>query len=163
MKASVFGIKEGYAAEYSIQRRGEVPALGAAYSPGAVAALWSAWVEPAPWARQEQEQLVCFVLNTRRVVCGFFLVGLGTLDSLSVHPREVFRPALMLGASAIVIAHNHPSGDPTPSDADIRVTRDLMRAGQLLKVELLDHLIIGHAPDARPAFTSLRELGLFYS
>ena len=63
-----------------------------------------------------------------------------------------------------MLAHNHPSGDPTPSEADIKVTRDLIRAGQLLKIEVLDHVIIGRAIEERPKdYASLRELGYFYS
>ena len=101
----------------------------------------------------------CFavlLLNTRRRVKGHQLISIGTLDTILVHPREVFRGALIAAAAAIVIMHNHPSGEPTPSEADIKVTRDLIRAGQLLKIEVLDHVIIG-----RPNHCSLRELGYF--
>jgi DNA repair protein RadC len=88
----------------------------------------------------------------------------GTLDTLLVHPREVFEKAISAGAAAIVLVHNHPSGDPTPSEADIKVTRDLIRAGQLLKIEVLDHVIIGRATQERPKdYVSLRELGYFYT
>jgi DNA repair protein RadC len=81
-----------------------------------------------------------------------------------VHPREVFKAAIAANAAAIIIAHNHPSGDPTPSDADIKVTRDLIRAGQLLKIDVLDHVILGHATATRSKdWVSLRELGYFYS
>jgi DNA repair protein RadC len=84
------------------------------------------------------------------------------LDQILVHAREVFRPAIAAGAHAIILAHNHPSGDPAPSEADIRVTRDLIRAGHLLKIEVLDHLIIGRRSLERPRdFVSLRELGYF--
>src|SRR5437879_2479635 len=76
--------------------------------------------------------------------------------TLMLHAREVFRAAVIAGAAAIVLMHNHPSGDPSPSEADIRVTRDLIRAGQLLKIEVLDHVIIGQGRDV-----SLRELGYF--
>jgi DNA repair protein RadC len=83
---------------------------------------------------------------------------------LLVHPREVFRPAIAAGAAALVLVHNHPSGDPTPSEADIRVTRDLIRAGQLLKIEVLDHIILGRRTTERAKdYVSLRELGYFYS
>jgi DNA repair protein RadC len=68
----------------------------------------------------------------------------------------VFRSAIIAAASAIVLIHNHPSNDPTPSDADVKVTRDLIRAGQLLKIEVLDHVIMGN-----PKHCSLRELGHF--
>ena len=79
----------------------------------------------------------------RRRVTGHHLVGVGMLDSVIVHAREVFRTAIIAGAHAVIVAHNHPSGSPTPSDADIRTTKDLVRAGQLLKVELLDHVVMG--------------------
>lgn len=75
-----------------------------------------------------------------------------------MHPREVFRPALIASAAALLIMHNHPSGEATPSEGDIKVTRALIRAGQLLKIELLDHVIIGAAQHC-----SLRSLGYFYS
>jgi DNA repair protein RadC len=91
------------------------------------------------------------------------MLSQGTLDTILVHPREVFAPAIVKRASAIVLAHNHPSGDPTPSEADIKVTRDLIRAGQLLKIEVLDHIILGRRTDERPRdWVSLRELGYFY-
>ena len=88
----------------------------------------------------------------------------GLLDTILVHPREVFRSAIAARAAAIVLVHNHPSGDPSPSDADIKVTRDLIRAGQLLKIEVLDHVILGRATVDRPKdYSSLRELGHFYA
>jgi DNA repair protein RadC len=74
-----------------------------------------------------------------------------------VHPREVFRLAIMASASAIVLMHNHPSGESTPSDADIKITRDLIRGGQLIKIDVLDHIVVGN-----PKHTSLKELGLCY-
>ena len=104
-------------------------------------------------------------LNTRRRLIGEPMkVADGTLDTILVHPREVFRPAIEANAAAVVLVHNHPSGDPTPSEADIKVTRDLIRAGQLLKIEVLDHVIIGRATQERPKdYVSLRELGYFYT
>lgn len=102
--------------------------------------------------------MVVLMLNTRRRIKGHYLVSVGTLDTLLVHPREIFRLAIMAGGiSALVLMHNHPSGEATPSEADIRVTRDLFRAGQLLKIEILDHVIMGH-----PKHQSLRELGFLY-
>ena len=79
------------------------------------------------------------------------------MDTILVHPREVFRLAIVTAASALIVMHNHPSGESTPSEADIKVTRDLIRAGQLLKMELLDHVVIGNGN-----FSSLRALGYFY-
>ena len=69
-----------------------------------------------------------------------------------------------MSAAAMILLHNHPSGDPTPSDADIKVTRDLIRAGQLLKIEVLDHVIVGHREASNgKGYTSLRESGFFYA
>jgi DNA repair protein RadC len=90
-------------------------------------------------------------------VKGHQLVSIGTLDTSLVSPLKVFRVAVISGAAAIVLMHNHPSGEPQPSEADIKVTRDLVRAGQLLKIEVLDHVIIG-----RPNHCSLRQLGYFF-
>jgi DNA repair protein RadC len=108
----------------------------------------------------ETLQVLC--LNTRRRLIRVDEVIDGTIDTLLVHPREVFKFAISANAAAVVLAHNHPSGDPTPSEADIKVTRDLIRAGQLLKIEVVDHVIIGRAtPERQKDFVSLRELGYF--
>ena len=109
---------------------------------------------------KDVETLQVLLLNTRRRLIRVEEVADGTIDTLLVHAREVFRHAIMANAAAIVLAHNHPSGDPTPSEADIKVTRDLIRAGQLLKIEVLDHIILGRATAERPKdYSSLRELG----
>lgn len=112
----------------------------------------------------EVETFQILLLNARHRLIRAERVSQGTLDSLLVHPREVFRAAITANAVAVVLLHNHPSGDPTPSEADIRVTRDLIRAGQLLKIEVLDHIILGRRAAGRHRdFTSLRELGYFYT
>jgi DNA repair protein RadC len=112
----------------------------------------------------EVESFQVVLLNTRRKLIRVEQISQGTLDTLLVHPREVFKAAIAANAAAIIIAHNHPSGDPTPSEADIKVTRDLIRAGQLLKIDVLDHVILGHATAARSKdWASLRELGYFYA
>jgi DNA repair protein RadC len=108
----------------------------------------------------EVENFQVVLLNTRRKLIRLERISQGTLDTILVHPREVFKPAIAANAAAIVLAHNHPSGDPTPSEADIKVTRDLIRAGQLLKIDVLDHVILGRATRERPRdYVSLRELG----
>ena len=110
------------------------------------------------------ETLQVLLLNTRRRLIRVEPVTDGTIDTLLVHPREVFKAAIAANAAAVVLAHNHPSGDPAPSEADIKVTRDLIRAGQLLKIDVLDHVIIGRATAERQKdYASLRELGYFYS
>jgi DNA repair protein RadC len=104
------------------------------------------------------------LLNTRRKLIRVEKVSQGILDGVLISPREVFRSAISANASAVVLVHNHPSGDPMPSDTDIKVTRDLIRAGQLLKIEVLDHVILGKRSDERPKdYSSLRELGYFYA
>ena len=125
-------------------------------TPQKAADYWRMHVAENPYFNPECECFVVLLLNTRRKVKAHQLLTLGTQDTLLVHPREVFRLAIVCSASAVVMMHNHPSGEPTPSEADIKVTRDLIRAGQLLKIEVLDHVIIG-----RPGHCSLRELGYF--
>ena len=110
------------------------------------------------------ETFQILLLNTRRRLIRVEQVSQGLLDTILVHPREVFQSAISARAAAVVLVHNHPSGDPTPSEADIKVTRDLIRAGQLLKIEVLDHVILGRATvDRTKDFSSLRELGYFYA
>jgi DNA repair protein RadC len=110
------------------------------------------------------ESFQVLLLNTRKRLIREEDISQGLLDTILVHPREVFRAAIAANAAGIVLIHNHPSGDPTPSEADIKVTRDLIRAGQLLKIEVVDHVIIGRATPGRPKdWSSLRELGYFYA
>lgn len=127
--------------------------------PALAAKYWRENVTANPAFNGDVESFIVLLLNARRRIRGHVLVSIGTLDTILVHPREVFRPAIVGAASAIVLMHCHPSGDPSPSEADIRVTRELIRAGQILKLEVMDHVIVG----AGESFTSLRELGYFYS
>lgn len=90
-----------------------------------------------------EEVLLMISLNTKNRVTGLFEVSRGTLSASLVHPREVFKRAILNNASSIIIAHNHPSGDLKPSREDIELTRKLMDAGRILGISLLDHIIIG--------------------
>ena len=149
------------AKEYKVVALRECPlpeSLRVCETPDQAAEYWRLHVAGNPYFNPECECFVVLLLNTRRRVKGHQLVTIGTMDTLLVHPRETFRVAVISSAAAVVLMHNHPSGDPTPSEADIKVTRDLIRAGQLMKIEVLDHVIIGN-----PARSSLRELGFFYS
>jgi DNA repair protein RadC len=111
---------------------------------------------------QRTETFHIVLLNTRRGLIQSQRISQGTLDTLLVHPREVFIPAIRANASAIILAHNHPSGDPSPSTADISITHDLIRAGQLLKIQVLDHVILGSRTTERTCdYCSLREAGYF--
>lgn len=106
-----------------------------------------------------QEHLVVLVLNTRNQVIGQQTVYIGTVNSSAIRPAEVLRPAVVANAPAIVVGHNHPSGNSTPSPEDVKVTRDIRVAGNLLSIELLDHIVIG----AGQTFTSLKEKGMGFS
>ena len=122
-----------------------------ARSPADIAALC------ADIRQSAQEAFIVIDLNAKNNVIDTRLVTLGLLDASLVHPREVFRGAIADNAAAVVVVHNHPSGDPTPSAEDIRITRQLVEAGKVLDVQVLDHVVIGRG---ETPFTSLRETGL---
>ena len=125
---------------------------------------WHNAIPSAPWWDPMKEHAVAVLVNVRRRIIGHALIAIGSLDTITIHPREVFRPAIIAAASAIVLTHNHPSGDPSPSGADITVTRNLCRAAQHLQIDILDHVIIGCVTYDRPKdFFSLRENGYFES
>ena len=114
--------------------------------------------------RAQQEELHVAVVDGRNGLLALRRVYVGTATGTSVRIAELLRPVLELGGVGVAAVHNHPSGDPTPSDADIKVTRDLIRAGQVLKIEVLDHVIIGRRTTERARdYASLKELGYFYS
>jgi len=125
--------------------------------PDQVADYWRMHITTHPYFNPDCECLVVLLLNTRKRVKGHHLISIGTMDTILIHPREVFSVAVTIKAAAIVLIHNHPSGDPMPSDADIAVTRDLMRAGQMMKIEVVDHLIMGTGRHC-----SLKALGYMY-
>lgn len=133
-------------------------------TPERAADYWREHIPTHPLFNPEVECLVVITLNTRSVVKGHFFVSMGTQDTIFCHAREVFRGAVITAAHSVLVAHNHPSGDPTPSQADIKVTRDLIAAGETLKIPVTDHFIMGRKNPARPKdYVSLRELGYFYS
>ena len=107
--------------------------------------------EMAPLA---QEQLRVLLLNTRNLVVGQRVVYQGNVNSSMIRPAEVLRPAVMEAVPSIIVCHNHPSHDPTPSPEDAAITRELAQAGKLLGIELLDHVVIGGE-----RFVSLKERG----
>ncbi len=110
------------------------------------------------------ENLQVVLLNSRRKLIRVDHISKGLVDSIMVHPREVFRGAIAANASSVVLVHNHPTGDPTPSETDIRATRELIRAGQLLKIEVVDHVILGQRTTANPkGYFSMREMGLAFA
>ncbi|ASS66331.1 MULTISPECIES: DNA repair protein RadC [unclassified Paenibacillus] len=101
------------------------------------------------------EHFVCLFLNTKNHIIARETISVGTLNASLVHPREVFRSAIRHGAASIVCAHNHPSGDPSPSPEDAALTRRLAEAGELVGIDVLDHIVIGDG-----VFISLKEQGL---
>jgi len=119
---------------------------------------------------RQKEHFLLITLNTRNRVTGIINISVGTLNASLVHPREVFKEAISRCASSVIIAHNHPSGDPNPSEEDINITRRLIDAGRILGIEVLDHVIIGRLSAksavtkknaARPEdYCSLKERGL---
>jgi DNA repair protein RadC len=106
------------------------------------------------WRAARREHFVGFYLNARNQLLARSLVSVGSLSASIVHPREVFEPAIVRGAAGVIVAHNHPSGDPEPSPEDIAVTRRLADAGTLLGIELLDHVVV-----AERGYVSLKARG----
>ena len=102
----------------------------------------------------DREQFIIACLNTKNEPTNISVVSVGTLNKAIVHPREVFKTAILSNAASIMAFHNHPSGETTPSQQDIQLTKRLYEAGELLGIKLLDHLIIGDG-----SFTSLKEKG----
>jgi DNA repair protein RadC len=108
----------------------------------------------------EREELRVVVLDTKNNVRGMHALYKGTLNTTTVRMAELFRDAIRSNAAAIALIHNHPSGDPTPSPQDVQLTRDAVEAGKHLDVEVVDHIVVGHA---EPYYVSLRERGLGFS
>ena len=102
----------------------------------------------------DREHFVIAMLDRKGNVLGLNTVSIGSVSSSVVHPREVFKPAIVIGASSIVLAHNHPSGDTAPSREDIDVTKKLVEGGKILNIEILDHVIVGDS------YYSFKERGL---
>jgi DNA repair protein RadC len=119
---------------------------------------WKAHIQNGTTFNPDCECLAVLILDTRMRIKAHQVVSIGTMNTILVHAREVFRGAILASAFGIILLHNHPSGDPTPSEADIKVTREIFKAGQLLRVDLLDHIIIG-----AEKHVSLRSLGYLYN
>jgi DNA repair protein RadC len=104
----------------------------------------------------DREQFIVALLTIRHRLIGLHTVSVGCLTSSLVHPRECFKPAILASAAAVLVGHNHPSGDPEPSAEDVALTRRLASAGTLLGIELLDHVVVGE----HGRFVSLKERGV---
>lgn len=111
--------------------------------------------EMKDYRNHKQEHFVVFYLDSRNGEIASLVFSIGTLNASLVHPREVFEPAIAHNAAQIIIAHNHPSGDPEPSEDDIVMTKRLNEAGKILGIEIVDHVIVSH-----DEWTSFKEKGL---
>jgi len=119
-----------------------------------------AWTECREIRDLGNEIFLVLSLNTRNRMLDKRMVSTGIMDSCLVHPREVFRKAITDGAAAVIMVHNHPSGDPTPSAEDVSLTRQMISTGKIIGIKVLDHVIIGRkSGDYNRDFLSLRESG----
>lgn len=117
-----------------------------------LAGAWEVYRALADLRCEDREHFVVFDVNVRNRVIARRIVHIGTLSGVEVHPREVFKPAIVNSASAIIVAHNHPSGDPSPSRQDVEMTERLREVGTLLGIPVLDHLVF-----ASEGYVSLAE------
>jgi DNA repair protein RadC len=104
----------------------------------------------------DREHFMAVLVNTKNVVLEIVTVSIGSLNASIVHPREVLKPAILASAASIILVYNHPTGDPTPSREDLEFTRRFAKCGELIGIQLLDHVIIGDG-----TFQSLKEQGVF--
>ncbi len=107
-----------------------------------------------------RESLRALLLDTKYQLIRIEEISLGSLNESIAHPREIFRPALVHSAYALIMVHNHPSGDPTPSDADRKLTKRLVEVGGLLQIQVVDHIIIGGMQAGKPSYFSFKEAGV---
>jgi DNA repair protein RadC len=108
-----------------------------------------------------QETMHVLLLDAKHHLINRLMVSLGLVDASLVHPREVFREAIRSGSAALVLAHNHPSSVPTPSVEDVRITRQLIEAGRIIDIRVMDHVVIGRpGPNVPVPYVSMRESGL---
>jgi DNA repair protein RadC len=125
--------------------------------PGNIAEIFRAVLNAESDCDKDKEHFWIVGTTTRNNIKYIELVALGTLNQALVHPREVFRMAILQASSSIITVHNHPSGDPSPSEEDIKLTKRLCEAGKILGIETLDHVIVG-----TNSYQSLKEMGYIY-
>lgn len=152
------------AGDYKIVALRELPmAQRVCDCPQLCAEYWREHIPSHPFHNVDAECLVVLMLNARKRIIGHNVVSIGTLDSVLAAPREVFRAAIIASAASVILMHNHPSGDPTPSDADVTLTRNMIRAGELVGITVMDHVVMGRATVDNKGHASLCELGYFYN
>jgi DNA repair protein RadC len=145
--AAAFGLASRLARETLIRQRLDTPELIYSLLGAEMRAL-------------TRESLRVVLLDTKFLLLRIEEISHGSLNESIAHPREIFRPALIYAAYAVILVHNHPSGDPAPSQADHRLTRQLAQAAELLQIRLLDHVIIGSGDNERQPYFSFKEAGL---
>lgn len=131
------------------------PTIPACEIPQQAVDYWRRRIATAPHFNPDVECVAVLLLNVKLRIRGHHLVSVGCLNETMSHPREVFRAAVIGAAYAVVMMHNHPSGDPTPSQADRQITQTLVEAGRILRINVTDHIIVGHNRHC-----SFREAGL---
>lgn len=142
--------------ELKLTRVREVGASRPITSPEEAVEYWREVIEERSWFHSTREHVVTLLLNTRRNIIGHHLVSIGTLNECIAHPRDILGPVVCEGAFAFLLMHNHPSGDPSPSQADHSLTKRIRDGANLLSVELTDHVVVGEAEK----YFSFREAGL---
>jgi DNA repair protein RadC len=128
-------------------------------SPLDVQNLWYSEITKSPVFEPEKEMCFVLMVNARNRIVSYNLVSMGSLDASIVEPREVFRPAIASAAHSIILLHNHPSGNMSPSPEDISITKKMIDAGKILGIKVLDHVILSSLPESRNML-SLRESGI---
>lgn len=129
--------------------------------PEDIVTFFRARIATAPSYEPDKEQLFVICLNTKLRLIGWNLVSLGSVNETVAHPREIFRPVIAAGSTHFLLLHNHPSGDPSPSEADRRFTVRIVEGARLLQITLLDHLIVGTSPTTEDGrYFSFREAGV---
>ena len=113
------------------------------------------WLVSADFTEAAVEMAMMLAMDTKNKVIGVFTISIGSLNASIIHPRDVFQRAILSNAASVILVHNHPSGDPTPSPEDVELTSKLVEAGKMLDIAVLDHVIIGDGK-----YASLKEKGL---
>ena len=155
--ARVKGMGDGAVAALKIVQAASLRLLRDRIMDKPVLASWQALLDylRADMAHKTTERVRVLHLNSRNMLIRDEAMSEGSIDQAAIHPREVIRRAIDLGSSAIILVHNHPSGDPTPSGSDVEMTKDIVAAAKTLDISVHDHLIIG-----RHGHASLKQLGL---
>lgn len=149
--------------EFKVQkvRVCEVPAPLSVATPEEAATLWRNGPEKSDWYDEDKECIVVFGMNTKFQCKGFYLIALGTINECLARIAEILKPVIVEGCHSFIVGHNHPSGDPLPSQSDIEMTRRLNEASRLMGLRLQDHIIMGKvSPINSRGYYSFREGGL---